>query len=154
MWKIRFLSVLLGSFHEAHIQTFAFSMKLYFKIWLEWDVPLLKFHLFYILNESYKEISLQVCLLFTILNSFLLVGLWLCCWQQIRHQENLKPVFLMEQWYAQMHCICITGQKFFQKKNLRFHSKHTDSKNIFSPMIVHPTYHYWLQLITAGSLKG
>lgn len=87
MWKIRFLSVLLVSFHKAHIQTFAFSMKLYFKIWSEWDVPLLKFHLFYILNESYKDISLQVCLLFTILSSFLLVGL---CVLLATHQTPIK----------------------------------------------------------------
>lgn len=37
----------------------------------------------------------------------------------------------MEQWYAQMHCTCVTGQKFLQKKNLGFHSQHIDSENIF-----------------------
>lgn len=60
----------------------------------------------------------------------------------------------MEHWYAQTHCMCVTGQKCLQKKSMEFHN-HIDCKNIFSPMIVYPTYHLiWLLLVTAGSLKG
>jgi len=88
--------MLLGSFHEAHIQTFAFSTEVYFKISVGMGCSSFKVLPILFFNENYKDTSLQVCLLFTILSSVLLVGLCVCCWQWTIHQQNLKPVFEME----------------------------------------------------------